>query len=138
MACPSGSERGAGDGINSCSCTGNRVTAAADPTTSSPMVNCDSKLLYILQCILIRKVYLSCIHVYSMCILHLFLPSLFIACDVGYSRVSIKDPSGLCSCKYNVHVCMYIVVAVHGQDSMRLACVNAVLAVHCNYIVGSS
>ena len=31
-----------------------------------------------------------------------------------------------------------IVVAVHSQDSMRLACVNAVLAVHCNYFGGSS
>ena len=38
-----------------------------------------------------------------------------------------------------VHVCMYIlVVAVHSQDSMRLACANAVLAVHSNYFVGSS
>ena len=33
---------------------------------------------------------------------------------------------------------MYIVVAVHSQDSMRLAFANAVLAVHCNYFVGSS
>ena len=33
---------------------------------------------------------------------------------------------------------IYIVVAVHSQDSMRLACANAVLAVHCNYFVGSS
>ena len=28
---------------------------------------------------------------------------------------------------------MYIVVTVHRQDSMRLACANAVLAVYCNY-----
>ena len=33
---------------------------------------------------------------------------------------------------------LHVVVAVHSQDSMRLACVNAVLAVHCNYFVGSS
>ena len=40
--------------------------------------------------------------------------------------------------KYTVHMYMYKVVAVHGQDSVRLAYVNAVLAVHCNYFVGSS
>ena len=34
------------------------------------------------------------------------------------------------------HVHIVHVVAVHSQDSMRLACVNAVLAVHCNYFVG--
>ena len=36
------------------------------------------------------------------------------------------------------HTCgimyMYIVVAVHNQDSMRFACVNVVLAVHCNKV----
>ena len=30
-----------------------------------------------------------------------------------------------------------ILVAVHSQDSMRLACANAVLAVHCSYFVCS-
>ena len=30
-----------------------------------------------------------------------------------------------------------IVVAVHSQDNMRLACANAVLAVYCNYFVGN-
>ena len=41
-------------------------------------------------------------------------------------------------CKYSQ---LYIhVVAVHSQDSMRLACANAVLAVHGNYMyfVGNS
>ena len=39
-----------------------------------------------------------------------------------------------CTCNYP---CMYIhiVVAVHSQDSVRLACANAVLAVHCNYLL---
>ena len=40
-----------------------------------------------------------------------------------------------------LYIYMYIqniVVAVHSQDSMRLACANAVLAVHYNYFGGSS
>ena len=36
-----------------------------------------------------------------------------------------------------LHIHVHI-VAVHSQDSMRLACAKAVLAVHCNYFVGSS
>ena len=39
----------------------------------------------------------------------------------------------MCVCVYVcMYVCMYIiVVAVHSQDSMRLACANAVLAALC-------
>ena len=36
----------------------------------------------------------------------------------------------VCTCIY-MHT-MYIVVAVHREDSMRLACANAVLYGHCN------
>ena len=45
----------------------------------------------------------------------------------------------VCVCMHVHVVCTYTtsnkIVAVHSQDSMRLACANAVVAVHCNYYV---